>query len=82
MLDDRLREHLPTTSNILRFQERFNLLPVWREDDDDVLEFVFREAKGNWVQVVPSTAVQAAVAAVLANGGHWRDRTGWLDFKA
>jgi hypothetical protein len=82
MLDDRLSSYLAETSNIIRFQRRFNLLPRWRDDDQDVLEFVFRQTGKKLSDLEATTTLQRAVKEVLLSGGHWRDRTGWFDFDA
>jgi len=80
MLDDRLEEYLSSKSNIVRFQRRFELLPTWRDDDEDVVEFVFRTHVADFSLLDESTSVRRAVKDVLVHGGHWRDRIGWLDF--
>jgi hypothetical protein len=80
MLEDRLNGYLSATSNIVQFQQRFSMLPTWHEDDGDVLEFVFRQTAPVLNELKPTTTAQRAVLDVLAHGGHWRIRTGWLDF--
>jgi len=80
LLDDRLRESLPASSNILKFQQRFTLLPEWSEYDGNVLEFVFRQPTSEMARLSESTTLQRAVKRVLLSGGHWRDRIGWIDF--
>ena len=80
MLDDHLADFLPETSNILGFQRRFTLLPVWVEDDADTLDFVFRSPETALADLPRQTTLQRAIVEVLEQGGHWRARTGWLDF--
>ena len=80
MLDDHLAQYLPASSNILGFQRRFTLLPVWSEDDADTLEFVFRRPGTSLADLPRETTLQRAIIEVLEQGGHWRARTGWLDF--
>ncbi len=80
MLDDHLARYLSETSNILAFQRRFTLLPVWVEDDADTLEFVFRSPGTAMADLPRTTTLQRAILDVLESGGHWRARTGWLDF--
>ena len=80
MLDDRLVEYLAPTSNIVAFQSRFALLPRWHEDDDDVLEFVFRRPNTDLEDRLLTTSLERAVVRVLREGHHWRNRTGWFDF--
>jgi hypothetical protein len=79
MLDDRLNDYLNPSSNILRFQQRFKLLANWCEDDENVLEFVFRSPVV-FSDLRPKTTLERAVVNVIAHGGHWRDRTGWFEF--
>jgi hypothetical protein len=82
MLDDHLANYLSETSNILGFQRRFTLLPVWVEDDADTLEFVFRSPGTALADLPRATTLQRAILEVLESGGHWRARTGWFDFDA
>lgn len=79
LLDDQLAEHLPPTSNIIRFQRRFRLLPGGREADADVLTFVFRRPDPVLSELPQETTLQRAVVAHLRAGRHWRARTGWLE---
>ncbi|HEV2361852.1 MAG TPA: acyltransferase domain-containing protein [Acidimicrobiales bacterium] len=82
LLDDQLLEYLPTTSNISRFQSRFNLLPTAVDDDEGVLGFVFHRP-GEVMPVLDTlpqeTALQRALVAHIRSGRHWRVRTGWLE---
>lgn len=80
MLDDRLGALLSPTSNIVKFQQRFALLPRWSEEDGDVLEFVFRRVDTALEKLPQTTSLERAVVRVLRSGSHWRNRTGWLDF--
>ncbi len=79
MLDDRLATYLKATSNIIRFQQRFTLLPGWREDDVDVLDFVFLRPNTALEDLPQRTSLERAIVAELGKG-HWRVRTGWFDF--
>lgn len=80
MLDDRLGQYLAPTSNIVAFQSRFTLLARWQEDDEDVLEFVFRRPNTGLDDLPQTTSLERAVVRVLREGQHWRNRTGWFDF--
>lgn len=79
MMDDRLSSYLDPASNILRFQERFSLLPGWRVGDVDVVDFVFAMPNTPLSDLPQMTSLERAVVDVLRHG-HWRDRSGWLDF--
>ena len=80
MLDDRLGEYLAPTSNIVAFRSRFTLLARWQEDDEDVLEFVFRRPNTDLDDLPQTTSLERAVVRVLREGRRWRNRTGWFDF--
>jgi hypothetical protein len=80
LLDEQLTAYLKPTSNIVRFQRRFNLLPGDAGDgDDDVLMFVFRRAAPALDELPQRTSLERAVVAHLSAGHHWKVRTGWLD---
>jgi hypothetical protein len=91
LLDDQWQQYLPDTSNIVRFQRRFTLLPDSPDahpasGDFAILEFVFdRTLPGD---AIPSsvldglpqeTTLQRAFVQHLRAGGHWRTRTGRFD---
>jgi hypothetical protein len=80
LLDERLRTYLDANSNIVRFQERFNLPSLWYEDDEDVLDFVFQSPNTPLGELPRSTTLQRAIIDVIGHGGHWRNCTGWFDF--
>jgi len=80
MMDDRLVTALGERSRLVGFQRRFELLPDWQDDRDNVLEFVFRQPTVALEALTASSRLQAFVLEVLRSGDAWRDRTGWLDF--
>jgi GNAT domain-containint protein/N-acyltransferase family protein len=80
LLDDQLAGYLPADSNIVRFQQRFQIVPGARDDDEAVLSAVFGPARERGPGALPrETALQRAAADHLAAGRHWRMRTGWLE---
>jgi GNAT-like C-terminal domain/N-acyltransferase N-terminal domain len=80
LLDDQLAAYLKPTSNIVRFQRRFSLLPGDVGDgDDDVLMFVFRRVAPALDELPQRTSLERAVVGHLHAGHHWKVRTGWLD---
>jgi hypothetical protein len=81
LLDDQLCDWLPSDSNIVRFQRRFELVPGWVETDQWMLEFVFRvpDALERLDSLPQRTVLERAAVALLEQGGHWRARTGWVD---
>ena len=80
MLDERLRTFLGPSSNIVQFQQRFNVLSEFFDDDEDVLDFVFRSPGTALRDLSQETTLERAVVDVLSRGGHWRTCAGWFDF--
>jgi hypothetical protein len=83
LLDERLAEHLPAESNIVRFQRRFTVLPGAVGDGDrDIVFFVFRREDAAPDDLPRRTRLERAVAEHLAAGGHWEVRRGWCELEA
>ncbi len=92
LLDPQLAGYLPEGSNIVRFQQRFQLLPFLRETDEGdadhvVLGYVFeRSAPGPEItadlldELPQDSTLQRAYVTHLRAGRHWHERTGWLPF--
>src|SRR5205823_8458084 len=78
LLDDQLLNYLPETSNIVRFQRRFTLLPGALDSDNSTLQFVFGRVPTALSELQPRTTLERALVEHIADGGHWRNRTGWL----
>lgn len=78
LLDEQLARFLPETSNLVRFQRRFQ--PLYRPDTEDhtVLEFVFGRVPPDLADLPRRTSLQRAVADHLAAGGRWYGGVGWL----
>lgn len=80
LLDPQLREYLPETSNILRFQDRFEVSADWREPGDEtILRFVFGSVPDSLDALPRDTTLQRAVIKHLESGRHWEIRNGWLE---
>ena len=79
LLDDQLLEYLPCDSNIVRFQRRFQLLEGGRDADDSVIHFVFSKRLSAIGEIEPRTTLERAILGHIAEGRHWRSRTGWLE---
>jgi hypothetical protein len=79
-LDPGLADALGPTANLVRFAERFLLLPAGEHDavegDDSAAKFVFGLPLAEARAVTPRGRVQAAVLERWASGGHWTERTG------
>jgi hypothetical protein len=78
LLDPQLANYLPSTSNIVRFQRRFHLVPGGIDDDISIMRFVFRHATLSLDALPQRTTLERAVVAHLRAGEHWQVRSGWL----
>jgi hypothetical protein len=80
LLDEQLAEYLDPGSNIVRFQQRFRLLPGTEVGDEDVVGFVFRRkfaARAGLDELPQRTRLERAVVTHLQAGRHWYLRSGW-----
>jgi hypothetical protein len=79
-LDPGLASALGPEANLVRFAERFDLLPPGPHDDDEgdhsAAKFVFGSDLDAARSTVPRGRVQTAVHERWAAGGHWTERTG------
>ncbi|MFV2020479.1 acyltransferase domain-containing protein [Micromonospora sp. LOL_023] len=80
LLDPQLLDYLPEDSNIVAFQQRFQLEPYAERDgldaDVEVLRFVFRTLTTPIEALPRRTALQRAIVDHLSAGRHWRIRRG------
>lgn len=80
LLDPQLLEYLPGDSNIVRFQQRFELEPYEEPEgldpDVEVLRFAFRSLTTPLDRLPRGTALQRAVIDHLQAGRHWHWRRG------
>lgn len=80
LLDPQLLEYLPADSNIVRFQQRFEVEPGEHPDDPDadveVLRFAFRTLTTPLDDLPRRTALQRAIVDHLKAGRHWHWRRG------
>jgi hypothetical protein len=80
LLDPQLLEYLPESSNIVRFQRRFELEPYEEPEgidcDAEVLRFVFRTLTTPLDRLPRRSVLQRAVVDHLEAGRHWRWRRG------
>ncbi|MFJ3379202.1 hypothetical protein ACIPJ2_02235 [Curtobacterium sp. NPDC090217] len=79
-LDPGLAAELGPDANLVRFAERFTLLPPGAHDaaagDDSAAKFVFGTDLASARSIAPRGRVQAAVRARWDAGEHWTERTG------
>lgn len=79
VLDPQLREYLPATSNIVRFQERFVLSEHTGPDRTaTLLNFAFGRAATDLWSLPGRTALERAVLRHASSGRPWHFRTGWF----
>ncbi|MEU4192704.1 acyltransferase domain-containing protein [Kribbella sp. NPDC026611] len=90
LLDPQLAEYLGPESNIVRFQQRFDLLPLLPPDDHSdgdrelmSLGLHLQEpdhplTEDDLAQIPQDTTLQRAFVAHLRGGRHWYQRTGML----
>lgn len=80
LLDPQLADVLPSDSNIVRFQRRFEAFGPSPVCDSDVLEFVFHlpPGTGDLALLPQDTTLQRAIVVHLRAGRHWRQGCGWV----
>jgi hypothetical protein len=78
LLDPRLRDLLPASSNIVRFQRRWELLED-RGAEERLLEFVFHTRGPDLDRLPQETTLQRALVSHLRSGGRIHTVLGRLD---
>lgn len=79
LLDPQLRDYLPSSSNIIRFQDRFDVVGAGSEAPGSMQEFVFGRAGQVDLEDLPQrTSLERAFVQHLRAGGTWYSRTGWF----
>jgi hypothetical protein len=78
LLDPHLKDYLSPSSNIVRFQDRFEIAEGGRDSDTTVLQFVFGSAPDDLTTLPQRSSLERAVVTHLQNGGHWQFRPGWF----
>ncbi|MEU0432314.1 acyltransferase domain-containing protein [Streptomyces sp. NPDC006290] len=79
LLDPQLKRYLPADSNIIRFQDRFNLECEEPTPDDTVpIGFVFGDPELPLDELPRRNSVERAVVDHLRGGGHWYGGRGWF----
>jgi hypothetical protein len=76
LLDPQLRDHLPSESNLVRFLNRFRLLPAPNADHRQTYERVFGDPNISIEQAPAKTQLQKAIHAHVRAGGAWRNAGG------
>ena len=80
LLDPQLTEVLAPESNMVRFQQLWQLDGQRRNGDGDALFFVFRRrGEVDYSTLPQDTSLQRAIVRKLASGGHWYACEGSID---
>lgn len=77
LLDEQLREYLPPDANIVRFQQRFKLLPGRAVANRLVMRYVFDREEATLDQLPQDTTLERAVVQHFRAGRDWFGRAGW-----
>ncbi|HEV2127238.1 MAG TPA: acyltransferase domain-containing protein [Thermomicrobiales bacterium] len=80
LLDPQLNRCLRPDSNIVRFQERFELADRLTEADRSIVQFVFGPVPDDPADLPQRTSLERAVREHLLAGEHWYVRNGWFRF--
>jgi len=78
IMDGQLQSILSPESNILRFQERFRLIPVRGATDGQTMERIFGGPVSDWSIAPRGTSLQRAVADAIQAGGRFRSGGGLI----
>ncbi len=80
LMDDQLGEYLPASSNIMRFQHRFHLVPPNPEHiyDEGTVKFVYGRIGADPATLPKRTTLERAVAGHILAGRHWHGGEGWF----
>ena len=79
LMDPQLRDYLPSSSNILRFQDRYDIVGPGAETAGSMQEFVFgRAGQVDLADLPQRTRLERAFVQHLRAGGTWSMRTGWF----
>lgn len=77
LLDPSLQRMLPSESNIVRFQQRFHLLPVIG-DESQAYDLVFGDSRADPLTAPRSTSLERAISDYVASGGRMRSAAGFV----
>jgi hypothetical protein len=82
LLDPTLKQHLKQDSNIVRFQDRFQLSDGTWDSTVGIMQFVFGKTPEHIQSVPQETSLQRAVVNHITSGGKWYGRGGWFRLDA
>ena len=78
LLDAHLADYLPADSNIVRFQQRFTIVPGALEPYTEIFNWVFDRIPESLDELQPRSRLEHAVVDHVRAGHSWQLRTGWL----
>lgn len=78
LLDPQLKSILKPESNIIRFQNRFELTDEAYDSSESVMQFVFGRHLRDIDTITPSSSLERGVIQKLKDGGNWNGRVGWF----
>jgi len=78
LLDPQLKDYLDPESNIIRFQNRFRLVPGGYNVDNSIVQFVFGPVLTDPARLPRRSTLERAVAGHLEADKHWEGRVGWF----
>lgn len=78
LLDPQLKAYLDPKSNIIRFQDRFHLVPGGYNVNNSIVQFVFGPTLTDPALLPMRSSLERAVATHLRSGKDWQGRFGWF----
>lgn len=78
LLDPALKAHLRPESNIVRFQDRFQLADAGWDSTEGIMQFVFGSKLSDMARIEPRTSLEHAVVRHIHEGGTWYGYGGWF----
>lgn len=78
LLDPRLKELLPESSRILRFQEMFDIIHTDNDHSHAAIRFIWYRSDGNVAEYPEATSLQRTVKQYLINGGELGETFGMI----
>lgn len=78
LLDPRLKAHLSPESNIIRFQDRFQIADAAWNSTEGIMQFVFGKTLADIDSIDATTSLERAVVDHIRGGGQWFGYGGWF----
>lgn len=78
LLDPQMKAFLKPESNIIRFQDRFELVDQRWDASESVMQFVFGKHVDDVESITPHSSLERGVIDHLKSGGKFESRAGWF----